>query len=103
MDTACLMTTKTRQPTCLDCVFHASPAELGDRFHLCTLPPDCAPPAAREPDDAWRDRDEGWTYLGTSCHVMRRRGAVCGPDAAMWRRANAPASPASDNVSGDAA
>lgn len=102
MDTACLMTTKTREPTCLDCVFYASPAELGDRLHLCMLPPDCARPVVRESNDEGHDRGaEGRTYLGTSCHVMRRKGAVCGPHAAMWRSARGHANPVA-NAAGEA-
>jgi hypothetical protein len=85
------MTTKTRHPTCLDCVFHTMPADLGGRIHLCILPPDCAPPVQHaHDDDAWRDHDvDGRTYLGTSCDVMRRMGAACGPRAAMWLDAHA--------------
>jgi hypothetical protein len=79
------MTTTPRTKTCLDCVFHTMPAELEGRVHLCILPPDCAPPAASDEDDGWHDRDvEGRIYLGTSCDVMRRMGAACGPRAAMW-------------------
>ena len=89
------MTTKTRGKTCLDCVFHTSPDELGGLFHLCILPPDCAPPARRDEDDDWHDRDvEGRTYLGTNCDVMRRMGAACGPHAAMWCSANTTTPPA---------
>lgn len=73
------MTTQTRGKTCLDCVFHTSPDELGGRFHLCILPPDCAPPTVRDDEDSWHDRDvEGRTYLGTRCDVMRRLRSPCG-------------------------
>lgn len=83
------MTTKARGKTCLDCVFHTYLNELGGRFHLCTLPRDCAPPATQEEDDAGDDRDvDGRTYLGTSCDVMRRMGALCGPHGTMWRCAD---------------
>ena len=75
--------------SCIDCVFHTMPAELGGQFHLCTLPPDCAPPAAHDDDEDGFDREaEGRVYLGTSCDVMRRKGAACGPHAAMWRSVN---------------
>jgi hypothetical protein len=101
MDTACPMNTKTREKRCLNCVFHSSPAELGGRFHLCILPPDCAPPAAADDDDHWHDQEvESRTYLGTSCDVMRRMGAACGPHAAMWCEADASTPSASK---GDAA
>lgn len=85
------MTTKTRHHTCLDCVFHTMPADLGGRIHLCILPPDCAPAVQHDDgDDGWRDREaDGRTYLGTSCDVMRRMGAACGPHAAMWLDAQA--------------
>lgn len=76
--------------SCRRCVFHSMPAELGEQIHLCTLPPDCAPPTAHQDDDHWHDRDvEGCTYLGTSCDVMRRRDAACGPHASMWLDAHA--------------
>lgn len=70
--------------SCRGCVFHSMPAELGGQIHLCILPPDYAPPASPPDDDPWHDRDrEGRTYLGTSCDVMRRRNAACGPHASM--------------------
>lgn len=96
------MTTQPRGKTCLDCMFHTSPDELGGRFHLCILPPDCAPPPVRDDEDYWHDREvEGRTYLGTSCDVMRRMGAACGPQAAMWCSAHAPKNLVSDASGGD--
>jgi len=87
--------------SCRDCTFHVSPAELGDRFHLCTLPPDCAPPAIRDMDgDGDHGDGEGRIYLGTSCHVMRRRGAACGPHAALWCCVQTPTCSASSAAEG---
>jgi hypothetical protein len=85
--------------SCLDCVFHSAPILLGEPMHLCILPPDCAPLAERDDDFHWHDEDN-WdrTYLGTSCDVMRRMGAACGPRAAMWCSADAPARLASSVV-----
>ncbi len=77
------------------------PDELEGRVHLCTLPPDCAPAAASDEADDWHDRDvEGRTYLGTSCDVMRRMGAACGPHAAMWLSKHTDAHPAPGHTDG---
>jgi hypothetical protein len=75
------------KPSCRGCQFHAPLALLGGTLHLCTLPPDCAPMRATRDEDADRSaREESLrTYVGTSCHVMRRPGALCGPHSAMWR------------------
>jgi hypothetical protein len=77
------------KPSCRGCQFHAPLAFLGSTLHLCTLPPDCAPMrATREEETDLLACDEALrTYVGTSCHVMRRPGALCGPHAAMWRSA----------------
>jgi hypothetical protein len=84
--------------SCLGCVFHNAPILLDTALHLCILPPDCAPPSEHDHDANWLDEDNpGRTYLGTSCDVMRRMGAACGPHAAMWLDARArPASCASE-------
>ena len=78
------------KPSCRGCQFHALLPLLGGKLHLCTLPPDCAPMrATREEDANLLACDEPLcTYMGTSCHVMRRPGALCGPHAAMWRCAD---------------
>lgn len=77
------MTTSPR--TCATCRFHT---RLEDsKFLLCTLPPECAPTPTDAEDDAyhWRDREEMMaTYIGTSCDVMRRMGAMCGPRGNLW-------------------
>lgn len=77
--------------SCLECVHYRPLCEGDGRVvgHLCHLPPECAPPLPEGAEDDARDvgyeRDtEGWEYLGTSCDVMRRMGALCGPRAAMW-------------------
>ena len=77
------------KPSCRGCQFHALLSLLGGTLHLCTLPPDCAPMrTTREEDADWLRCDEPLrAYMGTSCHVMRRPGALCGPLATMWRRA----------------
>gem|GEM_PF-1435168 len=87
--------------SCLGCVFHNATAILDGYLHLCILPPDCAPPHEHgNDDDWWCDREtEGRIYLGTSCDVMRRMGAACGPHAAMWLDAHA--SPAACTTQGD--
>lgn len=87
----------SHKPSCRGCQFHLLLAALGGEIHLCTLPPDCAP-AHLTPDTFidWHDCEEQHrSYVGTSCHVMRRRGAVCGPHATMRRRADAPSRSAS--------
>lgn len=64
---------------------------LGDAFHLCTLPPDCAPPASDDDFDAnsWRDSHVRIAaYLGTACDEMRRMGALCGPHGHLWSAAD---------------
>ena len=70
--------------SCLTCVFHTLPAELGGDVHLCRLPPDCAPLADRDEDDQEDGDATDRTYLGTGCDVMRRMGAACGPHAVFW-------------------
>lgn len=85
--------------SCLDCTFYrplreedpGQPVFQVGRVvgHLCHLPPECAPPrpdnAEDDPHDDWERENEGsFEYLGTSCDVMRRMGAMCGPRAAMW-------------------
>jgi hypothetical protein len=75
---------------CRGCVFHSAPLLLGKPFHLCILPPDCGPPVDHDDGSLWHDEDrDGRTYLGTSCDVMRRMGAACGPRASMWLDAQA--------------
>jgi hypothetical protein len=86
-------TTTPTQRSCLGCVFHSAPVLLGEPMHLCILPPDCAPPANRDDDLHGHDDNSHRIYLGTSCDVMRRMGAACGPDAACWRSASAHAHP----------
>jgi hypothetical protein len=84
--------TYTARP-CIGCVFYSAPFE-GVQIHLYILPPDCAPPLARDEKDYWHEREaEGRTYLGTSCEVMRRMGAACGPHAAMSLDAHAQSAP----------
>lgn len=73
---------------CATCQSHRL---LGDTFHLCTLPPDCAPPASDGDFDAdsWRDSDVRMAaYVGTACEVMRRMGALCGPHGHLWSPAH---------------
>lgn len=79
------------KPSCRGCQFHTLLSVLGGTLHLCTLPPDCAPLTATrdEETDGLGCEEPLRTYVGTSCHVMRRPGALCGPQAAMWRRADA--------------
>jgi hypothetical protein len=78
--------------SCRGCVFHSAPVLLGKAFHLCILPPDCAPPFDHDDNAHWNQEDhDSRTYLGTSCDVMRRMGAACGPHAAMWLDAQATA------------
>ena len=80
------MTTDLKR--CAACQFHLL---LGDGIHLCTLPPECAPPVSDDDVDAdhWRDREERMTtYVGTSCDVMRRMGALCGPHGHLWSAAD---------------
>lgn len=82
--------------SCLGCLFHSKPILWGEPMYLCILPPDCAPPVERDDDFHWHDEDnQDRTHLGTSCDVMRRMGAACGPRAAMWCGTDAPARPAS--------
>jgi len=88
---------KPSERSCVGCVFHIMPAELGGDVHLCLLPPDCAPAHAHIEDERG-DEVEGRTYLGTSCDVMRRMGAACGPHAAM--RLDAHKRPASQTSEG---
>lgn len=72
---------------CTACQFHQP---FGEHSHLCTLPPECAPPQTDDDDtDHWRDREERKsTYVGTSCDVMRRMGAMCGPRGHLWSAAD---------------
>lgn len=78
------------KPSCRGCQFHLLLPVLGGEIHLCMLPPDCAPPSTTHDHDinghAWEEQPR--SYVGTSCHVMRSKGAVCGPYAALWRRAD---------------
>lgn len=77
--------------SCLQCVHYRPLCEEDGRVvgHLCHLPTDCAPPL---PADEEADRHRDWEreneghfeYLGTSCDVMRRMDALCGPHAFMW-------------------
>ena len=92
------------KPSCRDCRFHRLLPPLGSKIHLCTLPPNCAGTMTHAPySDGVDWEDQQRTYLGTSCHVMRRSGAVCGPHATLWCSANAPAHPAPCVSGGDKA
>jgi len=77
--------------SCTTCAFHLLYAVAGGTLHLCTLPSECAPLSPISDDDAdhWRDQEDRLSaYLGTSCDVMRRMGALCGPWGALWRTVN---------------
>lgn len=66
---------------CASCRFHAL---LAGVIHACTLPPDCAPTLREEDADGARPEIDLATYAGTSCDVMRRMGALCGPRGNLW-------------------
>ena len=73
--------------SCIVCAFHLLYAVAGGALHLCTLPPECAPPSPDRDDDADHGRaqeDHLSAYLGTACDVMRRMGALCGPHGTLW-------------------
>jgi len=70
---------------CIDCVSHRPLEVLDSVIHLCALPAYCAPPTEHDDADHWRDiEDRQSDYQGTSCDVMRRMGAMCGPRATLW-------------------
>lgn len=78
---------KPALPACTACEFHTL---LEGVIHLCTLPPECAPPPAtqHERDEFVEDiramEERGGNYIGTDCDRMRRMGATCGPRGRMW-------------------
>ena len=64
---------------------------LGGDIHICTLPPNCAPPIPNDVFDSegWRNSEACLSlYVGTACEVMRRMGALCGPHGHLWSPAN---------------